>query len=96
MPHQDLDSPDANPHPHEKILKHQEPPNKIPRIPMLIPRTEEPLTGNSKLGRHFDLQDSIDVNKVLERLLNLQVPITVGEALALKRNMQWSIGSHPT
>ncbi|KAJ7226577.1 hypothetical protein C8J57DRAFT_1535068 [Mycena rebaudengoi] len=59
------------------------------RIPTPGPVAEEPINGNAKLvGRQSDLQSTMDVNEVLDRLLNLPLPLSIGEAFAFSKEIR--------
>ncbi|KAJ7233807.1 hypothetical protein C8J57DRAFT_1249703 [Mycena rebaudengoi] len=58
------------------------------QIPTPRPDKEEPLNGNTRsAGRQSELQSTVDINGVLEHLLNLTLPLSVGEAFALSKEI---------
>ncbi|KAJ7208454.1 hypothetical protein C8J57DRAFT_1540661 [Mycena rebaudengoi] len=58
------------------------------RIPTPGPEREEPINGIARTGRQSELQSTVDINGVLDRLLNLTLPLSVGEAFTLSKEIR--------
>ncbi|KAJ7280464.1 hypothetical protein C8J57DRAFT_1501909 [Mycena rebaudengoi] len=90
VPQVDMDMPPAPPPTAERTARIREIDSSVRTcVPTPGPTAEEPISGNSKTsGRQSDLQTTIDVNSVLDRLLNLSIPLSVGEAFALSKEIR--------
>ncbi|KAJ7277024.1 hypothetical protein C8J57DRAFT_1714176 [Mycena rebaudengoi] len=90
VPKIDVDMPPVSLPKTDKNPKRRESESAIKtRIPTPGPEKEEPVNGNTKnSGRQSELQTTVDVNGVLDRLLNLSLPLSVGEAFALSKEIR--------
>ncbi|KAJ7263523.1 hypothetical protein C8J57DRAFT_1513021 [Mycena rebaudengoi] len=89
VPRVDVDTPMPDVPKIDKYTKKQEGDVTIrTRIPTPGPEREEPINGIARTGRQSELQSTVDINGVLDRLLNLTLPLSVGEAFALSKEIR--------